>query len=124
VKGEGARAIGLVVAAVIVLASGIWLTRSGRPYGGLLLNVHKLVDLAAVVVIGIAVYQANRVAPLSPAEWLVIVGAALFVVASFASGGVISGVQSPPVAVLWLHRVGSWVAAALAAASACLLVVR
>jgi hypothetical protein len=124
VKGEDARAIGLVVAAVIVLASGIWLTRSGRPYGGLLLNVHKLVDLAAVVVIGIAVYQANRVAPLSPAELLVIGGAAILVIATFASGGVISGMQAPPVAVLWIHRIGSWVAAALAAASAYLVAVR
>ncbi len=123
-KVDGVRALGLVVAAVIVIASGIWLTRSGRPYGAVPLNIHKLVDLAAVAIIGIAVGQANRAAPLSTAEWLVIGGAAVFVVASFASGGVISGMQSPPAAVLWLHRVGSWIAAALAAATAYLVVMR
>jgi hypothetical protein len=118
------RTIGLVVAAVIVIGSGVWLTRSGRPYGSLLLNAHKLVDLAAVIVIGIAVYPANRAAPLSAMEWIVIGAAALLVVVAFASGGVISGMQSPPTAVLWLHRVGSWVAAALAAASAYLIATR
>lgn len=119
-----ARTIGLLVAAAIVMGSGIWLTRSGKPYGAALLNIHKLIDLAAVVVVGVVVYQANRAAPLAGLEWAAVGAAALLVIATFASGGVISGMESPPASVLWLHRVGSWVAAALVAAAAYLMATR
>lgn len=118
------RSVALAVAAVVVLASGVWLTRAGRPHSGLLLNVHKLVDLAAVVVIGVAAYQAHRAAPLSAMEWSVLAAAAFFVIAAFASGGVVSAMQAPPVAVLWLHRVGSWGCAGLLGACVYLLAAR
>jgi hypothetical protein len=112
------RVVLLALAGVVVLATGVVLTRAERPYGAALLNVHKLVDLAAVVAIGVAIYQANRAAPFSAGAWAVVIAAAVLVVATFASGGVISAMDAPPAGVLWLHRIGSWVAAALVAASA------
>ena len=118
------RTIGLLIAGGIVLASGIWLTRSGRPYGVALLNVHKLVDLVAVVVIGVAVYQANRAAPLSPADWAVTGAAGLVVIATFATGGVASGMQAPPTWAVTAHRVASWGAALLAVVSVYLISTR
>jgi hypothetical protein len=124
VTGSAVRTIGLALAAAIVLASGVRLTRSGRPYGSALLNVHKLVDLAAVVVIGLAAYQANRSAPFSGVEWLVLATGAVLVVATFASGGAITGMSQAPAAALRVHRIGSWIAAALAAASVYLIASR
>jgi len=121
---DGIKGIALALAAAVVLATGVRLTRSGKPYSAVLLNVHKLVDLAAVIVIGIAVYGANGAAPFSAAEWLVIVATAVLVITAFASGGVISGVQQPPVAVVWVHRIGSFAAALLAAASTYLVASR
>ncbi len=121
---DGIKSAALAIAAAVVLATGVWLTRSGKPYGAVLLNVHKLVDLAAVIVIGIAIYGANGTAPFSAAEWLVVVATAVLVVAAFASGGVISGMQQPPVAVVWVHRIGSFAAVLLAAASTYLVATR
>jgi hypothetical protein len=121
---DGVRGAALAFAAVVVLATGVWLTRVGKPYGAALLNVHKLVDLAAVIVIGIAVYQANSAEPFLAAEWLVVGASAAVLVAAFASGGVISSMQEPPVAVIWVHRIGSFAAMLLAAASTYLVATR
>jgi hypothetical protein len=124
VKADAIRSIGLAAAAAIVLATGVWLTSSGRPYGSLLVNVHKLVDLGAVIAIGVIAYQANKAAPFSAMEWAALALTAVLVVAAFATGGVVTGMPSAPSAALWAHRIGSWLAAAMAAVSAWLLIVR
>ncbi len=111
-----ARAAGLVAAAVVVFGSGIWLTAVGRPYSTAVTTVHKLVDLAAVIVIGVMVYQANRAAPLSALEWTVIGAAAVLVVATFASGGVVSASSDPPAWAVLVHRVAPWLAGIAAGA--------
>jgi hypothetical protein len=38
------------LAFLLMLAFGLWLSRVGRPYNGLLFNIHKLLALGAVVV--------------------------------------------------------------------------
>lgn len=99
------RVIGFLVAAVVIFGSGVSLTRAGRPYGVALQTVHKLVALAAVVVVGVMAYQASRAGALSTLESTVVRLAGLFAVATFASGGVVSASETAPVWVLWLHRV-------------------
>jgi hypothetical protein len=111
------RTAGLLVSAVVVFGSGIWLTRAGRPYGVGLTTVHKLVDLAAVIVIGVMVYQSHRASPLSMSEWVVVGLAAVLAIAAFATGGVLSASEDAPAWALWIHRVGSWFAGVLALAS-------
>jgi hypothetical protein len=111
------RVPALVVGAIVVLATGMWLTRAGWPYGTVLMTVHKLVALAAVVFIAVMLWQANRVAPL-PVLQLTIAGlAAVAVVAAFASGAVVSASETAPAWVLWAHRTVPFLAAALSAAS-------
>lgn len=117
-KGDTLRLIAVAIGLAVVVASGIWLTQAGRPYGGLLINVHKLVDLAVVVVIGIAAYQASKAASLSGGMWTLLGVAIVAVVVALVSGGVVSGMKDAPASALWIHRVGSWLAVALTAASA------
>lgn len=106
------RTVGLSAAAIIILATGILLARSGYPFNALLLGVHKLVSLAALLVIGLAVY---RSAPVSGTD-LLLVGVAVFLcITAFASGGVISAFESVPVWVVWSHRVGAWITGLTAA---------
>jgi predicted small integral membrane protein len=111
------RAIGLGLAGVVVFGTGVWLTRTGRPYDTALTTVHKLVDAAAVIVIGVMTYQAQRSSPLTALEWTVIVAAAVLTIALFATGGVASAIETPPTWVLALHRVAPWLAGILAIAA-------
>lgn len=105
------RTLGFSAAAIVVLGTGVWLTRLGWPYDAAILNIHKLVALAVVVVLGILVYRAACAAPLAPGDWAMVVSAGLLCVISFASGGVASAMESTPGWVLWVHRISSWVAA-------------
>lgn len=109
------RTVLLICAALVVVASGVLLMRSGWPFGTLVLTLHKLVALAGVVVIGVLVARTWRTAP--PAtEDVIIAGAALaLAIASFASGGVVAASKSAPAWVLWLHRAGTFAAVGTAA---------
>jgi hypothetical protein len=111
------RSIGLAVAGLVVFGTGIWLTRAGRPYGTALTTVHKLVDLAAVIVIGVMVYQAQRSSPLTGLEWVLIAAAAVLAIALFATGGMASAIEVPPTWVRLVHRVAPWPAGILTAAA-------
>lgn len=108
------RVVALLCSAAVVMVSGYLLTRRGRPYHPVLLNVHKLVDLAAVIVTGVMVYRAGQSSALSAAEWASAALTAAVFVALFASGGVVSATENPPAWVLWLHRLSPWAAVTLA----------
>lgn len=106
--GATERIVLLVVAAVVVLATGLMLTRAGRPYRTLALNVHKLVDLAAVVVIVAQVAAAVRGPGLATIDWVLVVSAAILVVATFATGGVVSASDSAAHRLVVAHRLLPW----------------
>jgi metallo-beta-lactamase class B len=90
---------------LLTLAFGFWLSRVGRPYHGILFNVHKLIALGAVVT---AVIQFTKMpglidAPILITGLLVVVG--LCVVALFASGALMSAGKMDYALMQAVHRV-------------------
>ncbi len=75
---------------ILTLAFGFFLTRLGRPYHGLLFNVHKLAALAAVVVTVIQLVRVFRGVDLAALPIVLLVAAALSSVALFGSGALMS----------------------------------
>ncbi len=75
---------------LLTLALGFWLSKTGRPYNGLLFNAHKLIALAGVVVAAIQV--AKNLAPANSTALLtaLLVVAAINIIALFASGALMS----------------------------------
>jgi len=41
------KVVGAGLFFLFIFLSGIWLSRSGKPLNGLILNIHKLISLAA-----------------------------------------------------------------------------
>lgn len=95
----------LAAAALVVFASGFWLTRAGPPYGAALVNAHKLVDLMALVLLGVLLYKANGAAALSSVQWGLAASTAVLAIVTLATGGVVSAMAEPAPWVLWAHRV-------------------
>jgi branched-subunit amino acid transport protein AzlD len=116
----GAVAIGFL----LVFVAGYWLARAGRPYGTVLLTVHKLIAVGILVFLGVSAFGANKVSPLGAGVWLIVALAALAFVATIAAGGVLSAVTSPPAAVAVLHKVAPYVTLLLTAAAFYLLLWR
>jgi hypothetical protein len=94
------------IALILTLAFGFWLSCKGKPYNGVLFNLHKLIALGGVIYAGWQFAQVLKTAA-SPALLPVLLAvAALGVIALFASGGLLSAGQLDYVLMLLIHRIG------------------
>jgi hypothetical protein len=91
---------------LLTLIFGFWLSLAGKPYNGLLFNLHKLIALGAVILAGMQVYKLTK--GLSPQGWLaaLIIVAVVCAVALFFSGAMLSAGKLAPAWMLGIHRIG------------------
>lgn len=92
---------------LMILLSGYWLSRTGKPYNGLIFNIHKLIAVAAIVLLAIALRRMHQVETLSTIELLTAVMAGLFFLGTIATGGLLSipSEKTLPEIVHKLHQV-------------------
>jgi hypothetical protein len=90
---------------LLILLSGVRLSRAGRPLNVGISTIHKLISLAAGVFLLVTIYQRNEVVPLRVTEWNVIVVTGLCFAGTVASGGLLSSEKPMPVVVLRVHQV-------------------
>jgi hypothetical protein len=99
--------VGAGVFFLLILLSGYWLSRSGKPYSTIVFTIHKLISLAAVVLFGIIVYRVNRGGTLSTTGLLAAIVAGMFFLGTMVTGGLLSiPIDNPmPAIVHKLHQV-------------------
>jgi hypothetical protein len=106
---------------LFILVSGYLLSRLGKPYNGLVFNIHKLVGLAAGVFLIVTVVNAQKASPLQPAAILVIIVTALIFLLLVAAGGLLSviaagglnGMQPAlQTTITWVHKISPYFAVA------------
>ncbi len=90
---------------ILTLAFGFWLSRSGRPYNGLLFNIHKLIALAAVIVTVVQLVTILKSTDLSALSIALLALAALCVVGLFVSGALMSAGKLDHALLHTIHRV-------------------
>jgi len=104
--------------------SGYWLSRSGKPFNGIVLTVHKLISLAAAGLLGFVIYQINQVAPLGTIELAAGVVTVSFFLDAVVSGGLLSIDKPMPAAILTMHRIAPYLTVLSAAVTLYLLLGR
>jgi hypothetical protein len=97
---------------VLVFALGFVLKRRGRPHHVLLLTAHKLLALAALILMTITVIRINRATPLDTAALVAAASTAVFFVVAIISGGLVSTHKPATPIALLLHRVTPFVTVA------------
>ena len=90
----------------LTLAFGFWLSSAGKPYNGVLFNIHKLIALGGVIYAGWQLSQWMRAANTPAALVVLLVVAALCVIAPFVSGGLLSAGKLDYALMLRIHRIG------------------
>jgi len=90
---------------VLTLGFGLWLSLIGKPYNGLLFNIHKLLALGAVVVIAMKFFPAVSYIPPQALFIGLVILAGLGVAALFASGALMSAGKLPYTRMLTTHRI-------------------
>jgi len=95
---------------LLTLASGVWLSNSGKPLNTILFTLHKLIALAAVVVTAIQVYGILKNTEIQGLLVALMVLTGVCVLALFATGALMS--QAKPVRgiLLTIHQVAPFLA--------------
>jgi hypothetical protein len=94
---------------LVTVGVGFWLSRMGKPYNGLLFNVHKLIALATVILAGLAVYQVLKVMDVATLIFLLLVLAALSVIALFVSGALMSAGKGEYSVMKLVHNISPFI---------------
>lgn len=90
---------------VLTVIFGFWLSRTGKPYNGILFNVHKLIALGAVILIAAQSYNAYREIQAQALLIVCAIAAALCVAALFATGAFMSAEKFDHAVMLTIHRI-------------------
>jgi hypothetical protein len=106
---------------VLVFALGFVLQRRGRPYNVLLLTAHKLIALAALILMALTVIRINQATPLATVALIAAAATAVCFVVAIISGGLVSTDKPAPALARALHWVTPFVTIAGAAVTYFLL---
>ena len=108
---------------LLTLASGFWLSNSGKPYSTLIFTIHKLIALAAIIATAVTIQNLHKTAELRLAvEVSAIVITTLLFLGLLISGGLLSIEKSVPAAIQTIHHVAPYLAVISTAATFYLLV--
>jgi len=99
------RLLGSGLSVVLIFASGFWVSRAGKPYPVLNFTIHKLIALAAAVLLGILILRVNKAAPLDSTQWLAVVVVGVCALVTIVTGGLASIDRLMPAILLTLHKV-------------------
>jgi hypothetical protein len=118
----GTRLLAAATLSILTLLSGLWLSRLGKPYNSWAFNLHKLIAVAAIFVIGINVFNLCRTLELQafivPA-FIVLSG--LLLTSLVVTGGLLSLNISPQIS-LRIHQAAPLLALAASAATLYMLI--
>lgn len=89
---------------LLILPSGFWLSRSGKPYSFVLFNIHKLMGFGLFVFLANNVFRVNQTTPFSAQQLAACLIAAVSFVATIATGGLVSIPHQTAILVSLSHK--------------------
>jgi len=113
---EQSRVVIIGILFLCTFFSGFGLSYFPKPYSVLLMTVHKLLALGAIVLIGVLVVKAHRIAGLSRLEWTGWLSAGFVLLIAFITGALLTASKPAPGA-LMAHRIAPYFAVTLTAAT-------
>ena len=79
-----------IIGFLVTVAFGVCLGKIGKPYNGILFNIHKLIALGTVIIASLQVYKIFKVNGPQSLLLVSLTGAVICVLALFASGAFLS----------------------------------
>lgn len=96
---------GILVLFAVIIASGFWMSSLGKPYNTGIFTVHKLIAIAAVVILTVIAVKTGRASGLNGYETTGIIVTGVVLLGTLVSGGIMSVMEAAPAAVLRVHQV-------------------
>lgn len=89
---------------LLTLASGLWLSRSGKPLKTGIFTIHKLIALATVVVTALQIYNALKIVVVPSTVIALVIVIGLCAVALFVTGALMSADKPGYRSLLTVHN--------------------
>jgi hypothetical protein len=99
------------IAFLLTLVFGFWLSNAGKPYNGILFNIHKLIALGAATLTAVQLFTALKDTGIQVVPILLIVVGVVSVIALFVTGALMSMDKMSYQVMLTIHRVAPILAA-------------
>ena len=106
---------------LVIFVSGFWLNRSGKPYNVIISTIHKLVALAAGILLLIIIIRASRESSLSTTGLIIGVVTGLLFLANGVTGGLLMTDNPMPTVISMMHLITPFLAALSSAVTLYLL---
>ena len=106
---------------LVILLSGLWLSRSERPLNVALSTLHKLVGLGAAILLIITIRGVHEAASLSTTGWVAVVVTGLLFASLAATGALLTRDQPVPTAIQKVHQIVPYLTVLSSAATLYLL---
>jgi hypothetical protein len=91
---------------LLTIVSGVWLSKTGKPYKMGVVTAHRLISIATLVVAALAVFQIQKGIALNAMSIVLICVSAILFIALIVSGGILTRPDTETIQpVLLLHRV-------------------
>jgi len=104
-NGIQSKAIITGICFLLILLSGFWLSRSGKPYPVVVLTIHKLITVGTIIYLAINLARANSSTPLGGRQVAALALTAACFLIMLATGGLLSVDKSMPAIVNRLHQI-------------------
>ena len=90
---------------ILTVGFGYWVSRKGKPYNGLLFNIHKLIALGAVVLTAVRIFQMYPLSKFPTNAVFLIAVVVVCVIAMFTTGAVMSIREEKSRLLLVIHQI-------------------
>lgn len=91
-----------------IFLSGIWLSRTGKPYSMAIFNLHKLIALGAIVFLAFSINAIRLTITFETAQIIAIVTTTACFMITIISGGLISIDKPTPGILAIIHKLGPY----------------
>jgi hypothetical protein len=102
--------VGVGLIYLFILISGYWLSRSGKPFCPIGLNLHKLVALGCFVLWLVTIFKGQPLSSFKPVETAVVLMTVICFVVTIVSGGLLSIEKPMPKIIHWFHQILPYIA--------------
>lgn len=97
--------VGILIMFVAIIGTGFWISKGGKPYNTWIFTLHKLITIAAVVLLAIITVQTSRSSGLNAAGLAGIITSGCLLIGTMVTGGMLSVDKVMPSIVLKMHRI-------------------
>jgi hypothetical protein len=98
------KIFGAGLALLFIILSGLWLSRSGKPFPVIVFTLHKLLTLGTLVFLAMMVYKVHQSTPLQSDQLITIVVTVICFIVMIITGGLLSLEKIMPVIILRIHQ--------------------